>query len=140
MIRIAPHLTFDGQCREAIQMYQQIFGGTIATMLTYGDSPIASQIDPRWHSRIVHATLQFGESEFTGADLMPHDYRKPEGFFVTVTIEEATLAEKIFQQLAQNGEVRLPFQSTFWSPGFGVVIDQYGVPWEINSAGSAAST
>jgi PhnB protein len=61
-MRIGPHLCFDGQCREAIQLYQQILGGTIQTMLTYAESPMASSTDPRWHDQIVHATLVLDES------------------------------------------------------------------------------
>jgi PhnB protein len=134
MMHISPHLTFDGQCRAAFQLYHRILGGTIATMLTYGESPMASQIDSRWHERIVHATLRLGDVELTGTDLLPHDYRRPEGFFVTLTLESATQAEDIFNALAEDGEVRLPFRPTFWSPGFGVLVDRFGVPWELNSA------
>jgi PhnB protein len=134
MMHISPHLTFDGQCRDAFQLYHRILGGTIATMLTYGESPMASQIDSRWHERIVHATLRLGDVELTGTDLLPHDYRRPEGFFVTLTLESATQAEDIFNALAEDGEVRLPFRPTFWSPGFGVLVDRFGVPWELNSA------
>jgi PhnB protein len=104
MMHISPHLTFDGQCRAAFQLYHRILGGTIATMLTYGESPMASQIDSRWHERIVHATLRLGDVELTGTDLLPHDYRRPEGFFVTLTLESATQAEDIFNALAEDGE------------------------------------
>jgi PhnB protein len=132
-MRISPHLTFDGRCKTAFLMYQRIFGGTITTMLTYGDSAMAAHIDPQWHDRIVHATLQLGEIELIGTDLLPHDYRKPDGFFVTLTLESASHAEAIFNALAEEGEVHLSFRPTFWSPGFGVVVDRFGVPWELNS-------
>jgi PhnB protein len=137
-MRISPHLTFDGGCRAAFLRYQQILGGEIATMLTYGESPMASQIDPQWHERIVHATLQFGSVELTGADVLPHHYQRPQGFFVTLTLESAAQAAQIFNALAAGGDVRLAFQETFWSPGFGVVVDCHGVPWEINTQHSAA--
>ena len=138
-MRISPHLCFDGQCRAAFATYQQILGGKIQTMLTYGESPMASQVEARWHDRILHASLQFGDIELSGVDLLPRDYRKPQGFFVTLTIEGAMQANRIFASLAERGEVRLPFQTTFWSPGFGVVVDRYAVPWEINSVEPAIS-
>src|SRR6266699_1438117 len=53
-MRISPHLCFNGQCRAAFTAYQRILGGTLATMLTYGESPMANQVDSRWHDRIVH--------------------------------------------------------------------------------------
>ena len=138
-MRISPHLCFDGQCRAAFESYQRILGGKIQTMLTYGGSPLASQVDPEWHDRIVHATLVLDDLELTGVDLLPRDYRKPQGFFVTLTIEGLERAREIFTKLSEEGEVQLSFQQTFWSPGFGVLVDRFGVPWEINTLPSTDS-
>jgi PhnB protein len=139
-MHISPHLCFDGQCRTAFAFYQQILGGKIETMLTYGESPMAARVEPQFHDRILHATLQFGDAELTGVDALPRDYRKPQGFCVTLTIEGVARAKQIFASLADGGEVRLPFQPTFWSPGFGVLVDRFAVPWEINCAAPATST
>lgn len=64
----------------------------------------------------------------------PGEYQIPQGFFVTMTIESFTRAKEVFDHLVVNGEVRVPFEPTFWSPGFGVLIDQFAIPWEINTA------
>lgn len=132
-MRISPHLCFDGQCREAIHLYQRTLGGVIETMLTYGESPMASSTDPRWHDRIVHATLVLDEVELTGVDMIPGSYHRPQGFFVTLTVDEVARAKEIFKALSQDGAIHVPFEKTFWSPGFGVVVDRFGVPWEINT-------
>lgn len=137
-MRISPHLCFDGQCRPAFLNYQQLFGGTLTT-LTYGESPMAPDVDPQWHDHVVHATLRSDDVESAGADLLPDDYRKPQGVFVLLTAEDTAEAERIFSSLAAGGEVQLPFQQTFWSAGFGVLVDRFGVPWEINSAQAEAS-
>ncbi|MEQ1546117.1 VOC family protein [Methyloglobulus sp.] len=139
ILHISPHLCFNGQCRTAFEHYQRIFGGHITTMLTYGESPMASQVDPELYGHIVHATLQLGDIELTGVDQLPCDYGKPQGFFVTLTIDGAARAKEIFTALAENGEIRFAFQQTFWSPGFGVLTDQFFVPWEINSVESPIS-
>jgi len=131
-MRISPHLCFDGQCREAIQLYQSILGGTIETMLTYGESPMASSTDRRWHDRIVHATLVLGSIELTGVDMMPGSYHRPQGFFVTLTVDGTPRAQEIFESLSRGGAIQVPFARTFWSPGFGVFVDRFGIPWEIN--------
>ena len=138
-MRVTPHLCFNGQCRAAFMAYQRILGGTLATMLTYGESPMAHQVDSRWHDRIVHATLQSEGIELNGTDLLSTDDVKPQGFFVTLTVEDSARARHIFAQLAERGTIGLPFQATFWSPGFGVVVDAFGVPWEINSVEPTAS-
>ena len=137
-MRISPHLCFNGQCREAMEKYQTILGGTLQTMLTYGESPMAASTDPGLHERIVHATLLMGDIELTGADVTPESYRAPQGFFVTLSVQDAVRAKVIFDELSDGGTVQMPFQSTFWSPGFGVLVDRYGVPWEINSGAQPA--
>ena len=137
-MRISPHLCFDGQCRSAFEFYHQTLGGSLKTMLSYGQSPMASQIDPKWHDRIVHATLELDDVELTGVDQLPHEFQKPQGFFVTLTLADVTRARSVFEALSKGGEQRLAFEPTFWSPGFGVVIDRFGIPWEINTAGHDA--
>lgn len=132
-MRISTHLCFDGQCREAIRLYQRTLGGTIETMLTYGESPMASSTDPRWHDRIVHATLVLDKVELTGVDMSPGSYHRPQGFFVTLTVEGVARAKQIFEALSQGGAIHVPFEKTFWSPGFGVLTDRFSVPWEINA-------
>jgi PhnB protein len=132
-MRISPHLCFDGQCRDAIQLYQKILGGTIETMLTYGESPMASSTDPRWHDRIVHATLVLDEIELTGVDMIAGSYNRPQGFFITLAVDGVARAQDVFKSLSQGGAIRVPFEKTFWSPGFGVLVDRFNIPWEINA-------
>jgi PhnB protein len=31
--------------------------------------------------------------------------------------------------------VQMEFQKTFWSPGFGMCIDKFSVPWMVNTEG-----
>ena len=132
-MRISPHLCFDGKCREAFQLYQEILGGTVLTMLTYGESTMASSTDPQWHDRIVHATLVLEGVELTGVDLIPDAYHRPQGFFITLSVDGVARAQEIFKALAQGGEIQVPFETTFWSPGFGVLVDRFKIPWEINA-------
>ena len=51
-----------------------------------------------------------------------------------MVLELPSLAEgeRIFSALAEGGAVRVQFQKTFWSPGYGMLVDRFGVPWEIN--------
>jgi PhnB protein len=130
-MRIACHLCFVGDCGEAFRTYQRIFGGQLMT-LTYGDSPMAAQTPAAQHGRILHATLSFGTHELLGADVPPEAYRRPAGFYVIATVESTARGIEVFAALADGGEIGMPFQETFWSPGFGAVTDRFGTPWEIH--------
>lgn len=130
------HLVFDGNCRAAFEFYAQVFGGQIATMLTYGDSPMASQVPTEHHSRIVHASLTVAGRELAGADALPDDFEPPRGFYVLLHPDEPAESERVFGLLAEGGEIKIPLQKTFWSPSYGSLVDRFGVPWEISSKGN----
>jgi PhnB protein len=129
---LGTHLIFSGQCREAFEFYARTLGGTIEGMVAYGDTPAASGVPADWSTKIVHATLSIGGRKLMGADVLPKDYDRPQGFYVLLN-EEPAKAKAIFEAIAEGGTVKMPLQKTFWSPAFGVVVDRFGIPWEINA-------
>jgi PhnB protein len=139
MMEITPHLVFGGQCEEAFRFYERVLGGEALTMLSYGDSPMAEQVPLAWRHKIIHATLTLPGAALTGADVLPEQYERPQGFYVLLGIGQPDEAERIFASLAHEGVVRMPLQQTFWSVRFGVVVDRFGVPWEVSCGQSASS-
>ncbi|PCI61912.1 MAG: hypothetical protein COB37_07680 [Kordiimonadales bacterium] len=126
------HLTFAGTCEEAFGFYQQLFGGADLVSHTYGETPSSSEVPEAWHSKIVHASLTLNGTTITGVDILPDLYKPPQGFFLLHELSEPNEARRVFDALAEGGTVQMPLQKTFWAPLFGVVIDKFGVPWEIN--------
>lgn len=59
-------------------------------------------------------------------------------FSLSLQIQSTAEAERIFDALATGGRVVLPLEQTFWAARFGVVVDQFGIPWQINCEGSDA--
>jgi PhnB protein len=100
-------------------------------MMTYGESPVGVQMQAEWRKRILHVTLAVDNYLLQGTE-PPESYRKPQGFFVMLNIEDATEAERIFDSLSHNGTVQMPLQETFWAKRFGMLVDQFGTPWTIN--------
>ena len=123
---------FNGQCEAAFRFYERCFGGKL-DLFTYGDSPDAQRVPPEWRGKIVHATLTTGDNVLQGADVLPEHYERPKGFSVMLSIEDPAEAERIYHVLAENGTVVMPMQKTFWSPGFAVLVDRFGTPWEIST-------
>ena len=44
----------------------------------------------------------------------------------------AMSGSRVFDALAEGGEIQMPFEATFWSPGFGMLADRWGTPWMVN--------
>lgn len=139
-MQITTYLTFNGNCREAFQMYERVLGGKIIFMMTNGESPMAEQMSPAAKDRIMHATLSIpGGGAINGADHPENKAAKLSGFSVSVTVKDKAEGERIFAGLCDGGEMRMAFQQTFWSPGFGMCVDQFGVPWMVNTEGQMAA-
>ena len=131
-MQLIPYLAFNGECDAAFKFYQQCFGGNIQTLMTYGESPMADQVPPEWRDRIIHASLAVGEAALLGADAPPDRDVKPTGFCVSIQINDAEEAGRIFNALADNGTIQMPLQETFWAVRFGMVTDRFSTPWMIN--------
>jgi len=106
-------------------------------MLTWGDSPMADQVPAAWHDKICHATLHAGASELAGVDDPFEQYEAPRGFQLILELDKAAEARRVFAEMAEGGEVKAAMQETFWSPGYGILVDRFGVRWEVNCAGKA---
>jgi PhnB protein len=131
-MQLNPYLSFNGQCETAFKFYEQCLGGKIEAMLTYGNSPMAEEVSSEWWDKIMHVSLIVGDKTLMGSDNPPEHYEETKGSSVLLGVEDSAEAERIFEKLAENGKVRMPIQETFWAARFGMLVDQFGIPWMIN--------
>lgn len=134
-----PYLSFKGDCEAAFTLYQQVLGGALGPIFRYGGSPMASGAPAGWSDKIMHGSVTIGGQTVMGADVAPEQYEAPKGFSLSLQIDSVAEAERLFGELAQDGEVRMPLEKTFWAARFGMVVDRFGVPWLINCEGSDAA-
>ncbi|HEX6105935.1 MAG TPA: VOC family protein [Gemmatimonadales bacterium] len=141
-MRFVPYLNFDGRCAEAFRFYERVLGGKIEGMITHGESPIAGEVPPEWHNLVLHACLVIGDQQLMASDSPPGQHVRPQGLWVSVHVDGVEEAERVFQALAEEGEVTMPIGETFWSPRFGMCVDRFGTPWMVNCvpAGVAAAS
>lgn len=131
-MKLNAYLNFDGACREAFQFYNKIFGGQIAAMMPMGEGPMAEQIPKESHDRIMHARLIVDDQVLMGSDCVNGQAEKPAGIAVAINVDDPAEADRIFNALAVNGNVRMPIAETFWALRFGDLVDQFGIPWLVN--------
>jgi PhnB protein len=127
------YLNFDGQCAEAFRHYAELLGGKLELM-SYGDSPVANEMPEGSGDRVMHAALTVGDQLLMASDAPPGRYQQPAGTYVSVTMDTIDEARRIFDGLAQSAEIQMPFEPTFWSPGFGMLVDRWGTPWMVSCA------
>jgi len=130
-MQIEPYLFFDGQCAEAFRTYERVLGGEIEMMQANRDSPVAGETPPNQLDRILHVSLRVGGQRIMGSDAPPPHFEHPQGFSVSINVEEPADAERIFAALSEGGQVRMPLQKTFWAGRFGMCVDRFGTPWMV---------
>ena len=131
-MKVNPYLNFNGQCEAAFKFYEKVLGGKITFSMTWAEMPGADQYPPEAQKLIMHTSLCVGDETIMGADAPPDRYQEPKGINVSLHLKSITEGERIFNALAEKGNVTMPFQQTFWSPGFGMCVDQFGIPWMVN--------
>jgi PhnB protein len=131
-MQLNPYLTFAGDCETAFKFYERCLGGKIEAMMPHEGSPAAAHVPETWRNKIMHARLSIGDTVLMGSDAPPDRYQKPQGFSVTLGIDDPAEAERVFNALSENGTVHMPIQETFWALRFGMFVDRFGIPWMIN--------
>jgi len=132
-IRLNPYLSFRNNAREAMQFYQEVFGGDL-TITTFADLK-ASQ-DPAEDSLVMHALL-VSPSGLTlmGSDSPENDYRPGNAFSISLSGDDGTDLRRYWQQLSDGGTVTMELEVAPWGDAFGMCMDKFGVPWMINIEG-----
>jgi PhnB protein len=136
-MQLITYLLFNGQCEEAFKFYEKVLGGKIETMMTHAGTPAEPHTPAEWRDKILHARLSVGGQLLLGSDAPPNRQEKPQGFSVTVIVKDVKEGERIFKELSENGVVRMGFEKTFFSAGFGMLVDRFGIPWMVNCEAAA---
>lgn len=129
---VHPYLFFTNTCRAAFTRYHEILGGQL-DLMTVADMPADAERPPGApDDLVIHAALTFGDGDLIMASDDPTgDGGGIKGVAVSLSLDSEGEAKRIFDALAEGGEVTLPLGPTFWSPVFGMCVDRFGTPWMV---------
>jgi PhnB protein len=130
--RLNPYISFDGNARQAMEFYKDVFGGTLA-LSTFGEfgTPDAPGAD-----KIMHGMLET-ETGFTimGADAPPGMELHPgDNISTSLSGDEDAELRGYWDKLSDGGTVTLPLEKQMWGDVFGMCIDKFGIAWMVNIA------
>jgi PhnB protein len=131
-----PYLNFGGNTAEAFTRYQEIFGGELV-LLRAGDMPgAADQMPPGIEDMVLHAALMTDDGHYLMAsDSNESPFGPVQFMYVNYSTDDLGEAERVWKELSQDAQkIEMPFEATFFSPGFGVCVDKFGTPWMVNTA------
>lgn len=125
------YLHFNGNCEAALKFYAARLGGKIEAMMPYEGTPAADQMPAERQKDVLHARIAIGNMSLMASDAPPGRYTPPQGFSLTLGVDGAAEAERLFSALADGGTVSMPIGETFFAHRFGMLTDRFGVPWMV---------
>ncbi|SMY08491.1 VOC family protein [Flavimaricola marinus] len=132
-MQTAPYLFFNGSARAAISAYTKIFDAPPPDIMTMADAPPEMGIPEDRKDWVMHCEMKIGDGILYLSDDFAGNSPAMDGCSVMVSLPTAVEAKSVFDQLAEGGDVRMPWEPTFWSAGFGTLTDAYGVRWMIGT-------
>jgi PhnB protein len=128
-LELAPYLFFKGNCKEAMEFYQKVFGGEL-TVQTMAEVPAEALRPDSKPTDVMHARLE-GPVIIMASD-SPQASDKTAKVELSLSGTDETTLRKIFEALSEGVTVKTPLKKQFWGDTFGQLTDKYNVDWMMN--------
>lgn len=129
---IVPYIMFKGETKDALAFYAKALGGQVTTMQTYEEAKM--EVQPEFKSQVMHATFKAGDLMLMASDASDKSQATVKGNNLSLSLNFNSIEEinNTFNALAENGQITMELQDTFWGARFGMLIDQFGIHWMFN--------
>jgi PhnB protein len=132
MKRIDSYLTFNGNCREAMNFYRDCLGGDLE-MQTVGESPLGKMMPGYMKNYILHSSLTMNSMVLLASDMAPSTgIRRGNAISLSLVCENEIEIRECYERLAEGGTREYPLEETFWGALFGGVTDRFENQWLLN--------
>jgi PhnB protein len=131
-MKLTTYLSFTGNCEEALKFYIKALGAKPVMMLRYSETPAAKESPKEMQQKIIHGRIAIGDNLIMASDGPANQVSPPGGFSINIGVDTIEEAERLFKGLSEKAEICMPMEETFWAQRFGMLKDQFGVPWMVN--------
>ena len=134
--RLNPYINFSGDARAALELYAEVFGGTL-TLNTFGEFGAADSPEA---DKIMHGMVETsGGFTLMGADAPPGMELHPgNNVAVSLSGDDVDELRGYWEKLSDGGTVTVPLEKQMWGDEFGMCVDRFGVHWMVNITQPAA--
>jgi PhnB protein len=132
MTEINAYISFNGQCREAMNFYKECLGGEL-TFQTIEGSPVEAQCPGTMKNQIAHSSLIKNELVLFATDMTGHGgFIKGNNMSLMLNCSSEEEINNFYSKLSEGGQITETLKTQFWGALFGVVTDKFGIVWMIN--------
>lgn len=121
------YLNYPGHCEQAFRFYGEHLGGRITGLERHGAQPDAGNLPHDWVGKVLHARLELAGTVVMGADIPQSQPMR--SAYLTLRLDTAEEAERVYALLAEGGEVFMKMEETFFASRFAMLRDRFGTAW-----------
>ncbi|BFH13910.1 VOC family protein [Paenibacillus melissococcoides] len=134
--KITPYLVFRGEAEEAMNYYLDAFGsGEIVSMNRYGEARnnVEWSIAEEDCDKLIHGEFIVGGQTLYCADSTEAGQLEEEQrVHLTIACSGEEEINRLYERLSAGGSILMPLQMTFWQSKFAVVVDRFGIVWQLD--------
>lgn len=130
-MKLHTFLNYGGNCEEAFRFYERHLGGAITMLMRRAEQPNQPVTWPGWESSIQYASMDLGETQLLASDVPPDRFQPMRSVYLSLTVDSAAEAERIWALFSDGGQIFMPMEETFFAVRFGQLRDRFGTSWMI---------
>jgi PhnB protein len=132
---VSAYINFNGNCREAVNYYAEVFGTEKPQFMTFAEMPPdpAFPATDEIKNLVMHVNLKIKDSLVMFSDVTP-GMPLIIGNNISLIVESKDINEikAFFNNMKTDGTVQMDLQETFWSKCYGSLKDKFGIIWQFN--------
>jgi len=129
IVQLHTYLNYGGNCEQAFRFYEAHLGGRITFLMRHGEQPNADSVPADWRNAVLHARMNLGGTELLGADIPSDRFQPMRSAYLSLTLESAEEAERVYALLSEDGQIFMPMAETFFATRFAMLRDRFGTSW-----------
>jgi PhnB protein len=130
-MQLNTYLNYGGNCEQAFRFYEEHLGGAITMLMRHGEQPDARNVPPEWKNAVLHARMTLGGTEIFGADIPPDRFQPMRSAYLSLTVNSAEEADRVYALLKDGGQIFMKMEETFFASRFAMLRDRFGTSWMI---------
>ena len=123
------YLNYGGNCEQAFRFYEQQLDGKITMLARHGQIPNPASVPDNWKNAVLHARIEIGNTVVMGADIPPDRFQPMRSAYLTLTLDSAEEAERLYALLSDGGQIFMKMEETFFASRFAMLRDKFGTSW-----------
>ena len=137
-MHLTTYLNYPGTCEAAFRFYEEHLGGQVTSLMKHGENPAPGRAMPDgWGDKVLHARIELGGNELLGADVPSAEPMR--SAYLTLSLESDAEADRVYDLLAEGGQIFMAKQETFFASRFAMLRDRFGTSWMLMCQRSATA-